>query len=158
MIEAPRIMQMAAQPIASLRLCVAWPEMRTVMGPALAEVRAAVATQGVATAGPWFTHHFRKPTHTLDFEICLPVATSVAPVGRVTAGELRAAQVARTVFHGNYDGLGKAWGEFAQWIADNKLTAAADFFECYVIGPEATSDPAGWRTEFSWPLIAAGGG
>ena len=53
------------------------------MGPGLAELRAAVAAQGIATTGPWFDHCFRRATNTFDFEVCLPFAARVAPVGRV---------------------------------------------------------------------------
>jgi hypothetical protein len=36
----------------------------------------------------------------------------VTPVGRVKAGQLPATTIARTIYHGDYDGLGAAWGEF----------------------------------------------
>ena len=154
MLETPHIAKTEPCLIASIRLCVPWSEMRAVMGPGLAEVKTAVAAQGLKTPGPWFNHHFRKPTETLDFEICVPVATPIVAIGRVTAGELPSATVARAVFHGNYGGLGKAWGELANWIVANGHTPAADFWECYAIGPETSADAANWRTQLNWPLTA----
>lgn len=47
---------------------------------------------------------------TFDFEVGVPVAAPVAAAGRVKPGELPAATVARTVYHGDYSGLGEAWG------------------------------------------------
>jgi effector-binding domain-containing protein len=124
------------------------------MGPGLAELKAAVAAQSITPTGPWFNHHFRRPTDSFDFEICLPVAARVTPIGRVKAGQLPATTVARTIYHGDYGGLGSAWGEFEAWILANGHTPGSDFWECYVTGPEANADPATWQTELNWPLMA----
>jgi effector-binding domain-containing protein len=123
------------------------------MGPGLQELMVAVAAQGVETAGPWFTHHLRMDPETFDFEICVPVSAPVSATGRVRPGELRAATVARTVYHGPYEGLGAAWGEFDAWIAAEGHTPDVDLWECYVTGPESSPDPAAWRTELNRPLI-----
>ena len=155
MLDTPTIVKTAPQHTAAIRLCVPWNQMRAVMGPGIAEVTAAVAAQGAAVTGPWFNRHFRRPTDTFDFEICLPVAAPVKPTGRVRPSELPAASVARTIYHGNYDGLGAAWGEFAHWIAANGHKAGAEFWEVYVAGPESSANPADWRTELNWPLAAS---
>jgi effector-binding domain-containing protein len=155
MLDAPTIVKTTAQHTAAIRLRVAWNQMQAVMGPGVAEVTAAVAAQGIAATGPWFNHHFRAPTDTFDFEICVPVATSVKPAGRVRPSELPAATVARAVHHGNYDGLGAAWGQLRDWIAANGRATRADFWEVYVVGPDASADPADWRTQLNWPLAAS---
>ena len=61
---------------------------------------------------------------------------------------------ARTYYHGPYEGLGGAWGEFSDWIAANGLRPAPDLWESYVTGPESSPDPANWRTELIRPLLA----
>jgi effector-binding domain-containing protein len=86
------------------------------MGPGYREVMAAVAAQGIAPAGPWFTHHLRMDPAIFDFEIGVPVPAPIAAAGRVETGHLPAAIVARTVYHGGYEGLGAAWAEFDAWI------------------------------------------
>jgi effector-binding domain-containing protein len=154
-IDAPQVIEIAPQLIASIRLCVPRGEMRKVMGPGLSELKAAVAAQGIAPTGPWFDHHFRRPTNTFDFEICLPVAARVTPVGRVKAGQRPATTIARTIYHGDYNGLGAAWGEFEAWIVANGHKTGPDFWQCYVAGPESNDDPSTWRTELNRPLIAA---
>src|SRR5207245_1054403 len=108
-----------------------------VMGPAIREVFAAIATQGIAPIGPWFTHHRRRPTETFDFDVCVPVAMPVTVAGRVRAGMLPAARVARTVYSGPYEGLSAAWGEFYDWIEANGHTPRADLWECYLLGSES---------------------
>lgn len=111
------------------------------------------AAQGIAATGPWLTHHLRMDPQTWDFEISVPVASPVNPAGRVKPGTLRAARVARTNYHGPFEGLGDAWGELMQWIAANGHTPAADLWECYAAGPESGPDPAKWRTELNRPLL-----
>ena len=153
MIDTPHIVQTAAQPTAAIRLTVPRAEIRTVMGPGYSELMAAVAAQGIAPVGPWFTHHLRMDPDVFDFEICVPVATRVAGAGRVQPGELRAATVARTLYRGSYEGLAAAWGELMRWIAAQGHTPAPDLWERYVAGPEAGPDAAAWRTELNRPLV-----
>ncbi len=152
MIDAPQIVKTAAQPAAVLHLTVPRTEIRKVMGPGLREVMAAVAAQGVTPTGPWFTHHRRMDPDVFDFEIGVPVAVCVAPAGRVLAGALPATTVARTVYHGPYEGLGAAWDELMAWIAAQRRTPAPNLWECYVAGPESNPDPATFRTELNRPL------
>lgn len=153
MLEKPHIAETAAQATAVIRLTVPRAEIQTVMGPGIRELMDAVAAQGIAPAGSWFTHHFRHPTDTFDFEIGVPVAAPVSAAGRVQPGELRAATVARTVYRGPYEGLDAAWGKFIAWIVAQGHVPAPDLWECYVAGPESGLDPAAWRTELNRPLI-----
>jgi hypothetical protein len=111
------------------------------MGPAMREVMAAVAAQGVGPAGPVFSHHFRMDPDVFDFEVGVPVTAPVSPAGRVQPGQLPAVRVSAT------------WGELGAWIAANGHTPASKLWECYITGPESSADPAGLRTELNQPLI-----
>jgi effector-binding domain-containing protein len=153
MLDKPQIVQTDAQPTAVIRFTIPREEIRNVMGPGMAEVVAAAKAQGIGPAGPLFSHHFRMAPDVFDFEIGVPVTAPVAPTGRVEGGELPATTVARTVYHGPYEGLGPAWGEFDAWIAAEGHTPAPDLWECYVTGPESSPDPATWRTELNRPLL-----
>jgi effector-binding domain-containing protein len=88
-----------------------------------------------------------------DFEIGVPVSSPVTASGRVQPGQLPAAKVARTIYHGSYEGLGPAWGEFDAWINAQGLSPAPNLWECYVSGPESSADPSTWQTELNRPLI-----
>ena len=154
MIDQPRIVQSKLQLTAHIPLTVSFAEMQRLMGPGITEVFTVLAAQGLTPTGPWFTHHRRRPTDSFDFSICVPVAAAVKPSGRVLSGSLPAATVARTVYHGGYEGLGAAWGEFHGWITAQGHTPRADLWECYVQGPESGSDPANWQTELNAPLTA----
>ncbi|MGP0068327.1 MAG: GyrI-like domain-containing protein [Isosphaeraceae bacterium] len=153
MIETPHVLETADQLIALIPLVVPRAEIQEVMGPTIREVYATIAAQGIAPVGPWFTHHRRRPSDTFDFDVCVPVATPVAAAGRLKPGRLPATRVARTVFHGPYEGLAAAWGEFCAWIEANGLTPREDLWERYIVGPESSPDPAAWRTELNRPLV-----
>jgi effector-binding domain-containing protein len=115
---------------------------------------ATITAQGIKPTGPWFDHHFTIAPDHWDFEICVPVSAPVVAVGRVKPSQTPAMKVARTVYHGDYEGLADAWGEFLDWIANNGHTLASDQYQCYVTGPESSPDPANWRTELIKPLTS----
>lgn len=154
MIDTPQIVRTPAQTTAIIRLTIPRERIQSVMGPGISELTAAVAAQGITPTGPWFTHHLRMDPAAFDFEICLPVPRPVTPVGRVEPGKLPAAKVARTVYHGPYEGLGLAWGELMDWIAANGYTPASDLWEVYLAGPESGPDTSSWRTELNRPLVS----
>jgi effector-binding domain-containing protein len=152
MIDAPSIVQTTARPSAVIHLNVPRARIQEVMGPGLAELKAAVAAQGIATTGPWFTHHLKITPDAFDFEIGVPVASPVAAAGRVRPSEWPAMKVARTVYRGPYEGLAAAWPELDAWVEANGHKPGPDLWECYLAGPESGSDPAAWRTELSRPI------
>ncbi len=153
MIDAPEITQTTATLTAIIPLTIPRDKIREVMGPGIEEVMGAVRAQGIGPAGPWFTHHRKMDPATFDFEISVPVTAPVAAVGRVKPGQWPATRVARTIYHGPYEGLGAAWGKFNAWIAASGYTPGPSLWERYVAGPESGSDPAQWRTELSRPVI-----
>ncbi|MCM8747763.1 GyrI-like domain-containing protein [Thermomicrobiaceae bacterium CFH 74404] len=153
MIETPRIVDTEAQMAAVIHLTVSRDEIQDVMGPAFQELLDVVTAQGIAPAGPWFTHHLRLDPDVFDFEVGLPVTTAVAAEGRVRPGWLPAGRVAQTVYHGDYEELGVAWAEFDAWIAAQGYTPGPDVWERYLTGPDTSPDPADWRTELNRPLV-----
>lgn len=152
MIDTPQIVQTTLQLTAIIPLTVPRADIQKVMGPGISELMTAVGAQRIAITGPWFTHHLSRPTDVFDFEISVPVAAPVAPVGRVRPGQLPATRVARTTYSGPYEGLGAGWGELRAWIAAEGHTPGPDMWERYITGPETSGDPATWRTELNQPL------
>jgi effector-binding domain-containing protein len=152
-IETPQIVQSPSQEVASLHIATPRAQMQQVMGPGIGEVMAAVRAQGVGPTGPWFAHHLKMTPDAFDFDICVPVSAPVTPVGRVRPGQRPSAKVVRTVYHGPYEGLGEAWGEFVGWMKANRCHVAPDLYESYLVGPESSPDPAQWRTELSRRII-----
>ena len=153
MLDTPHITQAKAQQAAVIHLTVPRAKIQEVMGPAIGEVMAAIAAQGIAPAGPLFSHHLTMSPGIFDFEVGVPVSTPVAAVGRVKPGQLPATRVARAVYRGPYEGLFVAWGEFNAWVAAEGLAPGPDLWECYLSGPDSNPDPATWRTELNRPLM-----
>jgi effector-binding domain-containing protein len=152
MIDEPQIVKTEEQTAAVIRLTIPRSDIQSAMGPAIREVMSTIAAQGLAPLGPVFAHYFRMDPKTFDFEVGVPVAKGVKPVGRVKPGKLPAAEVARTVYRGPYEGLYSAWAEFEKWIAAKKLGTAKNLWECYVVGPESGPDAKKWKTELNRPL------
>jgi effector-binding domain-containing protein len=152
MIDEPRIVQTAAQEMAFIHVTTPREKIQEVMGPGYMELMDALQAQGVTASGPWFTHHLRMDPDSFDFEICVPVLAPIKPAGRVMSGELRAARVARTVYHGPYEGLSDAWVEFEAWIKQKRYKPAGDLWEVYITGPELGTDSSKWLTELNRPL------
>lgn len=154
MIDKPNIIQTTAQLTAAIHLTIPKHEIQNVMRPGITELMETVAAQGIQPTGPWFSHHFSIADESWDFEICVPISSPVAPAGRVMPGKWPAMKAARTVYHGPYEGLGVAWGEFLDWIAAAGHTPGPDLYESYTAGPESSPDPAHWRTELTKPLTS----
>lgn len=157
MIETPRITELEASPIAVIRLRIPREQMPEVFGPAVGEILSVLDAQGISPTGPVFAHHFGMHPKVFDFEIGMPVSAPVAPAGRVEPGERPPVRVAQTVYHGPYEGLPEAWGQFHAWVEKNGHAYAPDIWECYVEGPHSTSDPREYRTELNRPLADGGG-
>ncbi|MBI5518332.1 MAG: GyrI-like domain-containing protein [Deltaproteobacteria bacterium] len=154
MIDTPSLTDSPERTVAVLRITVPRNGIREVMGPAFAELLAVVKAQGVGPAGALFSHHHRMDPEVFDFEVGVPVTAAVTPSGRVEPGLLPAARVARTVYHGGYEGLGDAWGAFLTWVNTQPVAQRADFWETYLSGPESGLDPSRWQTELVKPLSA----
>ena len=152
MLDTPRITQTTTQLTAVIHLTIPREEIQNVMGPGISELMATIADQGIKPTGPWFDHHLKMAEDTWDFEISVPVSAPVVAAGRVKPSQWPAMKVARTVYHGPYEGLGDTWGEFLDWITANGHTPAPDLYQCYVAGPESSPDPANWRTELTKPV------
>ena len=152
-LHTPQILDLPAFAVARIHVTTPASEIRPAMSSGLRELRETLARQGIEPTGPWFTHHLKVPDQTFDFEICLPVSVHVKPEGRVAMGEIRAARTARTTYRGDYGQLGDAWGRFMQWISAQNVTPAADLWEVYVSGPDASPSPADWQTQLNRPLL-----
>jgi effector-binding domain-containing protein len=151
-IETPKILQTVAQPTAIIHVTIPRDQIQKVMGPGLKELLATLGKQGIAPIGPWFTRHLKMMPDTYDFEIGMPVKERVVASGRVTAGQLPAATVARTILHGSYEGLASAWPQLDAWIVAQGRTPGPALWEIYLIDAATNPDPSTWRTELTRPL------
>lgn len=136
----------------TIPLVIPCQDMGNYMDPAIQEVIKAASGQGIAITGPLFSYHKRRPGTTFDFELGFPVAEAIKEEGRVTNSKLPAAKVARAVYQGPYDNLGKAWGALEQWVRQNGHGGTGRFWERYLNNPDEVKDPREYRTELNWIL------
>jgi effector-binding domain-containing protein len=126
-------------------------KIKEVMGPAIQEVREAVVAQGIGPAGPLFAHHLICSDAEFDFDVGFPVTCEVKPTGRVRPGRLPSTMVAKSTYHGDYEGLHQAWMQFGELAKKELLTRGlkrgSSIWENYMHGPESDPDPTTWRTE-----------
>ena len=153
MIDTPTILQTEKQLTAAIRLTIPRSEMQHVMGPGIGELMATVAAQGKSLSRPWFTRHFRMTPEQFDFEICVPISEPIVPAGRVVNSFLPASKVARTIYHGPFEELGSAWGEFGTWIENAGHKEDEWLWETYLTDPSENPDPSTWQTELTRPLV-----
>lgn len=149
---APAIVEVAPQRAAVVHVTVPRAQIRAVMGPAIGEVLATIAAQGIAAGGPWFVHHLRTDPAVFDLHVGVPIDGPLAATGRVVAATLPGGRVARAEHVGPYEGLGAAWGALNAWVRAGGHVAGAELWEVYAVGPESGRDAAVWRTQLNRPL------
>jgi effector-binding domain-containing protein len=150
MITAPELITTTEQGTASIRLVIPATEMNRYMDPAIQEIIKVIAEKGISITGPMFSYHHRRPSDTFEFEIGFPVSTALQEEGRVKNSILPAVKVARAVYQGPYEHLGKAWGELQAWVRERKLAESGRFYERYLNDPDEVQDPNDYRTELNW--------
>jgi len=153
MIDPPQITTTRLQPSAVIRIAASMSDMPKVVHPALGELMALVKAQGIGPASAWYILVHSMDATKMDFEVGVPVTDPVKPTGRVQAGQLPAARVARTIHHGPYEGMPAAWAELDAWIAKNGHKPAGPLWDVYVAGPETGPDSSKWRTQMNRPLV-----
>ncbi len=152
MIDTPTVVQTERRTTAVIHLTIPVADMPKLFGPAVMELLAELKEQGVLPAGPLVAHHFNlsgPDFTTFDFELGFPVDAPVRANGRVKPSELPSVRALRTNYHGAYEGLPGAWGEFQAWIAASGHAQGPSLFESYVLGPANSPDPSTWQTELT---------
>jgi effector-binding domain-containing protein len=153
MIDTPEIVHTNAQLTAVIHLVIPREEMPHQFGPALNELLATLSAQGIEPKSAAFAYHLTMPPGQFNFELGFVVEDTVVATGRVKASQLPATKVARTVYHGPYEGLPDAWNEFQKWLKAEGLKQDEGLWEVYAVGPQSTEDPKGYRTELNRPLL-----
>ena len=153
MIDRPIIKEFGRQETAVIKMVIPLHEIKNVMGPAIVELMQTIGEQGIVPTGPVFSRHFRMDPQQWDFEVGVPVTSSVSAKGRVVSSELPPGTVATTTYTGPYEGLGDAWEEFIDWLSKEGIAMQDSLWESYAVGPESTTDENSYRTHLFKPLM-----
>jgi effector-binding domain-containing protein len=160
MIDAARIIDVPQRTAAVVRIKCPRERIQEVVGPAIQEILAALASQGQQPKGPLFMHHLTMSSTDFDVEVGFPLDALITADGHVVPGMLPAARVAQCVYRGPYEGLRAAWEAFGKRLEGDghvrgELGPIETLWESYLVGPETTSDSTQWRTELNLPLAPA---
>lgn len=152
-LESVEVKAFPAHPCAYIPVRVRREDFRSVMGSTLQERHAELRARGLVPNGPWFTHHPRLDPGYSDFEVSVPIGSTLIPHGRVCAGEWPAMRAAVAGCRGPCEGLGAAWGEFKDWMAAQGVTQKpGGIWECHRVGPESRPDASRYETEWVIPV------
>ena len=88
--------------------------------------------------------------------VYLPVSGPVRPIGRVVLVDLPAVDLAVVSHTGGEEGIDRAYGALATYVARHALAVDGQIREFYPVNRHHTGDPAKWRTEIGWPIFATG--
>lgn len=153
MIDAPQIVETKAQLTAVIHMRIPREQMQHEFGPAMNELLSTLSAQSIEPKSAAFAYHLRMPPGQFDFELGFIVDDTVAATGRVKASQLPGTKVARTVYHGGYEGLPEAWNSFQSWMKSKELKQDEGLWELYFVGPQSTTNEAEYQTELNRPLI-----
>lgn len=117
------------------------------------------ARLGIAPSGPPGALYAAEIADDLDepVEAFLPLAEPVdlpTDPGSVELGSVPDARVAVATHAGPYDTLSETYRRIGAWVATHTEPAGERVREIYVVSFGETPDPARFRTEIHWPVLA----
>jgi DNA-binding transcriptional MerR regulator len=125
---------------------------------ALGELHATLAAQHITAVGSgggiFQTELFTEERG--EATIFLPCQGPPRPMGRVTALDVPAAELAVIVHRGPHTGIDLAYGSLGAYVTAHALAVDGPLREYYLTGPADTPDEAAWRTEIGWPIFETG--
>ncbi len=87
--------------------------------------------------------------------VFVPVVGPVRAVGRVTAVEIPAAELAVITHLGPLDDADLSYAKLGSYTAAHEISIDGPLREYYLVGAADTADEAEWRTEIGWPVFRA---
>lgn len=128
------------------------------IGAGLAELYSKVEATGLHPAGPPSVTYLDPmlPGHPMNVDIGVPIVPGTGHVDLDEGVRLvgrHSRPTARTVHHGDYAGINAAYQALEEWLLGHGYRSAGPPIETYLVGPNTTPDPAGYRTEVSIPVV-----
>lgn len=77
-------------------------------------------------------------------------------MGRIESSTVPAVELATITHAGSHQGIDRAYGELAAYVARHALAVDGPIREYYLIGRHDAADESPWRTEIGWPIFHTG--
>ncbi|SDS63553.1 MerR family transcriptional regulator [Actinoplanes derwentensis] len=149
------VKEVAANPVAGLRLTASLATIGAVLQQGFGTVAGALGAAGVAPAGPPFVvyHDVIDERTEGEVEICLPVpAGTPVPSGPVYYREVPGGPVASTIHRGPYQEISPAYHVVTGWIEEHGIVAHGAPREIYLNDPQSAGSPEELITELQFPI------
>lgn len=144
--------ELAAQPVASIRVRCKPAEIGPILHQNLQAVYAFLREKGVEPAGPPFTRYHSFSGSDVDIECGFPVADKLTGEGQIGTGELPGGEVLSTLHIGSYEDLPKAHDAIDRWMKAHGKKSRGPQWESYWSNPDEEPDPSKRKTELIWPI------
>jgi DNA-binding transcriptional MerR regulator len=124
---------------------------------ALAELQAVAHAQDLRTTGPpggiYATDLFEQGHGPVT--IFIPIEDHADAIGRVSARQIPAAELAVALHRGSLADVDLTYAELATHAAAHEISVDGPIREQYLTGYLDTTDQAQWLTEIGWPIFRA---
>lgn len=121
------------------------------LGQAFGAVAQACAESHCPMAGPPFARYRMLGEGRFAIQAGFPTLGAVASAEGVHASTLPGGPAAVTTHLGRFDEMVPGYRALEKWLSDHGYAAAGDPWEVYLTDPDASPDPATWRTDIVQP-------
>lgn len=119
---------------------------------AWAATEAHLAGVGASPAGRPMALYRGQVTDTVDVVIGYAVGAGVPAGPDLEEVALPRGEAVATIHTGPFDTMEGTYRAVERYVADAGLTASAEVWEEYLVGPDTEADPARWQTRIVQPL------
>ena len=146
------VLTLPARPVVGLRERISVPELAGFFDRAVATVLEELFRQGFEPAGPPIVIYRHEESHEFDVTIGFWVEEPHLFADVLVVDQLPAGRVVRALHVGPYETLADTYTVLSRWFGDRQVTTPTMMWEEYLVGPDAVSDPAAYRTRVVYPL------
>jgi DNA-binding transcriptional MerR regulator/effector-binding domain-containing protein len=119
--------------------------------PELYGILGALGTDPAGPAGASYSAEFFEG-ETGEVVAFVPVAASAVPAGDDRFAVMPACRYAIAVHSGPFTDCDITYGRLGLHVAEHDTALPDPIVEIYLVGPDDTADPDGYRTEICWPI------
>jgi effector-binding domain-containing protein len=129
------LVQQRPQPAAVVRGHLGTEQLPLFLAGAYEDTMRTIGEQGQAPSGPPFARYERDGGR-FSVVAGFPCEHRIQPSGRVEGETLPGGLVARTMYQGDYGGIGVAYDEMQSWLTEHGYTMSGPVWESYLDEPE----------------------
>lgn len=139
--------EIAAQKAVSIRVAIPSSAIKQKMSEMYGKLYSYLGANNIQPTGvPFAVYYAFDPNGNTDFEVGIPVGTTVKSSGDIKFKEYPAMKVLAALYVGPYENSGPVYEALMKYAKDNKLETLAPMWEIYLTDPSKETDPAKYQT------------